>query len=208
VSLLQRKSFRIAFALLICLGALYVSRSLWLSALGRALVHDEGPVKADIVVLLGGDPWGDRLTRAAALVRDGYAPAILVSGPPGMYESNEADLAIHFALAHGYPAEWFVPLRHGALSTRQESVIVLAYLRAHNLHSFLLVTSDFHTARARRIFLSAIAASQAAGHTAPVFHTVAAPDRYFTPTTWWHSREGSKTTFFEWSKTIATALGI
>jgi hypothetical protein len=38
--------------------------------------------------------------------------------------------------------------------------------------------------------------------------TVTAPDEYFHPDSWWRSREGQKTVFFEWSKTVATALGI
>jgi hypothetical protein len=38
--------------------------------------------------------------------------------------------------------------------------------------------------------------------------TVAAPGEYFHPDSWWRNREGQKTVFFEWSKTVATALGI
>jgi hypothetical protein len=36
---------------------------------------------------------------------------------------------------------------------------------------------------------------------------VTAADEYFKADSWWRDREAQKTVFFEWSKTIATALG-
>jgi hypothetical protein len=37
---------------------------------------------------------------------------------------------------------------------------------------------------------------------------IASPDRHFTPRGWWKDREGQKVLFFEWSKTIATFIGL
>jgi hypothetical protein len=36
---------------------------------------------------------------------------------------------------------------------------------------------------------------------------VAAPDENFQEGSWWRNREAQKTVFFEWTKTLATALG-
>jgi hypothetical protein len=69
--------------------------------------------------------------------------------------------------------------------------------------SFLLVTSDYHTARARRIFL---AAERTSGFV-PQIRTVASRDEFFTPDSWWRNRESQKTAFFEWTKTVATVFG-
>jgi hypothetical protein len=182
----------------------YLARDVWLAALGRALIHDDGAAKAEIAVVLAGDPWGCRLTKAAELVRDGYAPRVLVSGPPGIYGVNEADAAIRFAIAKGYPAEWFIPLYHTGLSTRAEAVAVLDALAQRHIRSFLLVTSDYHTARARRIFLNA--ERQRGG--GPDLRAVASPDRYFSAANWWRNREGQKIEFLEWTKTLATVFGI
>ena len=190
-------------ALLVLCAAAYLARDWWLPAFGYALVHDDGPGKADIAVVLGGDYWGHRVERAGDLVRQGYVPAVLVSGPPGFYGMNEADAAIQFAASKGYPREWFIPLRHEALSTQTEAQAILDELRRRNVHSFLLVTSDFHTARARRIYR---AAERARG--GPEFRTVAAPDQYFRADSWWRTREGRKTVLIEWMKTIATAIGL
>ncbi|MCX6626415.1 MAG: YdcF family protein [Candidatus Solibacter sp.] len=200
------RSFRFKFALfLLLLGtALFLARDLWLSALGAALVHDDGAGNAEIAVVLAGDYAGDRLTKGAELVKQGYVPRVLVSGPPGFYGVNEADAALRFAIGKGYPAEWFIPLRHTALSTREEAAVVLDALKQRNIRSFLLVTSDYHTARARRIYRNAI--SQRGG--GPDLRVVASGDRFFSAANWWRHREGRKTAFMEWTKTLTSVFGI
>jgi uncharacterized SAM-binding protein YcdF (DUF218 family) len=192
----------IAFAVLLAL--LTLTSSLWLSAMGGALVHDDGPAKADIAVVLAGDYAGSRILTAAGLVRDGYVPAVLVSGPPGFYGANECDVAIQFAIGKGYPAQWFIPAPNTAYNTRDESKALVKDLRSRNVHSFLLVTSEYHTARSRRLFL---AAERAVGG-GPAIRVVAAPDPFFTAGAWWRNREGRKTAFMEWLKTITGAAGI
>jgi uncharacterized SAM-binding protein YcdF (DUF218 family) len=203
---LERRSFRFksALFLLFLAAVVFLARDLWLSALGAALVHDDGAGKAEIGVVLAGDNWGHRLTKAAELVKQGYVPHVLVSGPPGFYGINEADAAIQFAIAKGYPAEWFIPLRHTALSTREEAAVVLDALKQRNIHSFLLVTSDYHTARARRIFLRA--KRQRGG--GPDMRVVAARDQFFTAANWWRHRESRKIAFLEWTKTLTSVFGI
>jgi uncharacterized SAM-binding protein YcdF (DUF218 family) len=176
----------------------------WLTELGKSLVRNDGPAKADIAVVLAGDTRGYRILKAAELVRQGYVPAVLVSGPAGIYGYYECDLAIPFAAAKGCPSEWFVRFPNHALSTKEEAKAVLGELRRRNVRSFLLVTSDYHSGRAARTFH---AVERAAGG-GPPFRVVDARDEYFTANSWWHSREGWKTVFIEVSKTIATAVGI
>jgi len=196
--------FKSALVLLILAVVAFLARDIWLTALGRALIHDDGPGKADIAVVLGGDQWGNRIVKGAELVKQGYVPRVLVSGPPGIYGFNEADLAIQFAVRKGYPAEWFIPEYHTALSTREEAAPILDALKQRNIHSFLLVTSDYHTGRARRLYL---AAERRRGG-GPDLRMVAAPDQFFTANAWWHSRDGQKTFFLEWTKTLTSLFGI
>jgi uncharacterized SAM-binding protein YcdF (DUF218 family) len=172
----------------------------WLAALGRRLVRDEGPANAEIAVVLAGDFYGNRILRAAELVKQGYVPAVLVSGPHMLYGFYECDLAIPFAVKRGYPESWFIRAPNEALSTRDEATAILADLRRRGVHRFLLVTSDFHTARAARIYRAA----------APDLdmRVVAAPDEYFRADSWWHNREGRKIFLVEWLKTVANALGM
>lgn len=196
-----------------CLGALlfvlvvaavaFAARATWLPWLTDPLIRDEGPAKADVAVVLGGDLNGFRIIKAAGLVRDGYVPYALVSGP-SLFDRHESDLAISYAVHLGFPAEWFVGLPHTALSTRDEARVILPELRRRNVHRFLLVTSDYHTARAGRVFR---AAERASGGGLEM-RVVAAPDEYFHRESWWRNRESQKIFLVEWLKTVASALGM
>lgn len=198
--MLRPRFWLILLALFLLIG---LTAPVWLRALGGALIRDDGPAKADIAVVLAGDQWGNRILKAGQLVREGYVPAVLVSGPR-FYGEHECDAAIAFAVSRGYPREWFIGEPNDALSTREEARAMLAALRRRTVHRFLLVTSDYHTARSGRIYR---ATEQQMGG-GPEFRLVAAPDRYFRRDGWWHSREGLKIAFMEWSKTMATAVGM
>jgi uncharacterized SAM-binding protein YcdF (DUF218 family) len=181
----------------------FLTRPWWLAGLGRALVHDDGPAKADIAVVLAGDPYGHRILKGGELVREGYVPAVLVSGPAGAYGFYESDLAIAFAVRNGFPADWFLAFPNKSLSTREEAVDILKELRRRNVKSVLLVTSNYHSARARRIFL----ATERASGGGPEMRTVIASDEFFHANSWWLTRQGQKIAFIEWSKTVATVFG-
>jgi uncharacterized SAM-binding protein YcdF (DUF218 family) len=171
-----------------------------LGAMGSFLVQASPPEKADIAVVLAGDSFGNRILTAAQLAKDGYVPVVLVSGPGGEYDLHECDLAIPFAVRHGYPESYFAHFEHNARSTREEADVIVPELRRRNVHKVLLVTSNFHTRRAGALFRSA----------APemTIVTIAAPDENFTPHGWWHKREGQKTFLVEWEKNVAGWLGI
>jgi uncharacterized SAM-binding protein YcdF (DUF218 family) len=82
----------------------------------------------------------------------------------------------------------------------EEARFLVPELRRRGVHRYILVTSDFHTRRASSIYRKA----------APdlPFCVVASADPDFSPTGWWRTREGRKTAFFEWCKTIAYTFGI
>lgn len=184
----------------VLLAILVAAHSWWLARLGWLLVHNDGPAHADIAVVLAGDFYGNRILRAAELVKQGYVPQVLVSGPYGIYGFYECDLAIQFAVKHGYPESWFIRAPNTALSTREEAAVILPDLRRRGVHRFLLVTSNYHTARAARIYRPALRDLD--------MRVVAAPDLYFTPDGWWHNRQGQKVFLIEWLKTVANGLGM
>lgn len=188
-------------AALVLLAVLVAATShFWLAALGRYLVRAEPPVPADMIVVLAGDFSGNRILKAADVARQGFAPHVLVSGTSGEYGLHETDLAIPFAVRHGYPQSYFIALPNDARSTKDEATEVLAALAKRNVHRIDIVTSDYHTRRAGNIYRA-----QAPGLE---IHMVAAPDLYFTADGWWHNREGRKTFLFEWMKTVATWFGM
>jgi uncharacterized SAM-binding protein YcdF (DUF218 family) len=171
-----------------------------LSGLGSYLVQSGLPENADIAVVLAGDSFGNRILKAAELVRQGYVPRALVSGPEGLYGHHESDLAIPFAMKAGYPESYFVPFEHQARSTLEEAQAIVPELRRLGVKRILLVTSDYHTRRAGKMFRAA----------APdlTFLVVAAPDFYFSAQGWWLNREGRKTFVTEWMKTVAEWMNL
>ena len=173
---------------------------MWFGAMGRYLVEADAPVKAGIAVVLAGDGYGRRIIKGGELVKKGFVPKVLVSGPPGNYGVNECDLAIPYVVKQGYPEKWFIHFPVEAYSTRDEAKAVVAELRKRKIKKFLLVTSDFHTRRAGSIF------RQSAGDLE--FRVVAAEDEFFRADNWWKTRQGQKVFAQEWMKTFADWLGI
>lgn len=176
-----------------------VTYPLWLSFLASSLVCSEPPEKADAILVLAGDALGNRILKATELASQGLSHQILVSSPPA-YGSHEGEFAIEFAVQHGYPAKLFVELPHEASSTREEAHELAPVLRKLGVKKVLLITSNYHTCRAARVFRQAAPEIQ--------FIVVAAPDPSFSPDRWWQTREGRKTFLVEWLKTVAYWFGI
>src|SRR5580704_4898287 len=61
---------------------------------------------------------------ALGLVKEGWAPKILVDGPNGNYGLYECDLAIPFAVKAGYPESYFIHFENPAHSTQEEMRLV------------------------------------------------------------------------------------
>jgi uncharacterized SAM-binding protein YcdF (DUF218 family) len=185
-------------ALLLAL-TVFLLRAPLLTAAGQVLVEDDGPQKADLIIVLGGDDFGTRIVKAAQLQQAGYAPSVLVSGPPHLL-GPESDETIEYARRQGYSRSLFQPLPSKADSTRTETALIGQYLREHGVRKIILVTSNYHTRRAAKLMRK-----QNPGVWTVV---VPAPDPSFTPSAWWKRRDGRKTFLFEWMKTVATVLGI
>lgn len=179
---------------------LYACAGLWLPALATFLIDAGPPHKADMVVVLAGDPSGNRIIKAAELIRDGYAPKALVSGPDNQYGCTEDQYAIAYAERKGFPRSWFIGLPNHSRSTEQEADIIVPELRKRNVRSIDLVTSYTHTRRAGNAYRKRLGDIR--------LYVVAAPEPEFTAREWWKQREGRKAIFFEWTKTIATWLGM
>jgi uncharacterized SAM-binding protein YcdF (DUF218 family) len=194
----SRRTLWLAMAAIALLA--FVFHNAILGAVGSRLVNAQSPERADVVVVLAGDTYGDRIKKGAELVKQGYAPRVLVSGPSGLYGFHECDLAIPYAVKAGYPVSYFSHAENDARSTAEEARALLPYLRTENAHRVLLVTSDYHTRRSGRIFRAA----------APDLHfvVVAAPGPEFNPDGWWRTRQGRKIALVEWLKTVAEWFGV
>lgn len=197
----MRRSFpRLALAVLALSILLYATRTVWLSALGTALVDTEPPAKSDAILVLAGDYTGARLFKGAELARAGFAPRLYVSGPEGFYGRSEAELAIRFAVERGYPEALFTALPNQARSTADEAALLTPRIRGDGARSLLVVTSHYHTGRAGRLFRAAAPGVR--------IRMISAEPEEDWKHGWWTVREGRKVFVYEWIKTVTSWLGV
>jgi uncharacterized SAM-binding protein YcdF (DUF218 family) len=193
---LRRFFFILILFACVAAGA-YAGRHVWLPEIALFLIEDHPPEKAEIIVVLAGDGYGRRILRAVELVEQGYAPRVLVNGSAEFYGLNESQAAIEFAVQRGAPRRVFEAFPNEAKSTIEEAKIVDDELTRQGVSKALVVTSDFHTRRSRSLF-----AARGSGKVKYVFVASAYPE--FDPEAWWHSRQGVKTLFLEYLKTVYT----
>lgn len=110
----------------------------------QVLVLDNGPVQADVLVLLGGGA-GERPTRAAELFGSGAAPKILVSG------AGDADGNRLLLMHRGVPAGAIL-LEPNSKTTRENAQFSIPMLRALGARRVIIVTSWYHSRRALKCF--------------------------------------------------------
>ena len=171
-----------------------------LTAMGEFLIRAEAPVKADAIMVLAGDSDGNRILKAGEIAMASYAPIVFVSGPRPTYGVSEAELAINFAVRHGQPAALFQQVNiPEANSTEEEAALATPILRAHGIRKLMVVTSNYHTGRAGRIWRRVAKGIE--------IHMIAAKDTFYSADGWWKDRNGRKVAFFEWVKTITGPLG-
>jgi uncharacterized SAM-binding protein YcdF (DUF218 family) len=109
----------------------------------EVLTVDSGPVKADVLVVLGGTP--DRAKRAAELFGQGEASRILISGN-GDCASNEK------LLEKNNVASTAIILECKSGTTRENAEFSIPLLRQMGAHRVIIVTSWYHSRRALASF--------------------------------------------------------
>jgi uncharacterized SAM-binding protein YcdF (DUF218 family) len=112
-----------------------------------------GFAKADAIVVLGCKSRSRlrrRLDHAVELFRQGFAPALVLSGG-GRGEEPEAEIMCRGALADGVPAAALLVERHSrdTLGNARETA---ALLRAHGRRTIILVSDRTHLPRAALLF--------------------------------------------------------
>lgn len=174
---------------------LSVTHPVWLGWAGNFLVKTDPLEAADIIVALAGDGSGRRLLRAAELVEQGYAPRVLIPGPRTAYGARESDLALEFARREGLDMEILEGFPVDVTSTLEELAFVDRELQRRGVKKALVVTSNFHTRRARNIYRK-----HTSGAIEYIF--VAAGSPRFDPDSWWKTRDGKEVLVIEYIKTL------
>jgi uncharacterized SAM-binding protein YcdF (DUF218 family) len=139
------------------------------------LCMDSGPVKADVIVVLGGGSH-ERPERAAELFKEHAAPRIIISGL-GDCEINRRRL-----IAAGVPAN-AIELETQSRTTRENAQFTVKLLREQKQRRVILVTSWYHSRRALACFR----------HYAPEIRFYSRPSYFASARAdWSHNRIGSR----------------
>jgi uncharacterized SAM-binding protein YcdF (DUF218 family) len=183
--------------LLVSTAILAIRWQATLTSLGGFLVDSQPPQKADLILVLGGNFWGQRVLTGAELARLRYAPIALFSGPPYVGRP-EGELAIEFLVQKGYPRELFQAFAHNGGSTIAEANALRGELARRHARRVLLVTSNYHSRRAA-IVLTLLCPGVK-------FISIPAPDAHYHIDQWWNDDSSRQLFFSEWEKILGSVL--
>jgi uncharacterized SAM-binding protein YcdF (DUF218 family) len=126
-----------------------------LLAAGPFLVVRDQLQPAGAIVVIGGDHKPERMRQAGALFRQGYAPLVIISAGTIVLEGGErapeARVMLGQARELGLPED-ALNLEQASRSTYENAIYTKAVCQSRGIRSILLVTSAYHSRRARRIF--------------------------------------------------------
>jgi uncharacterized SAM-binding protein YcdF (DUF218 family) len=181
----------VLLCLLALAGLVYLLRHPLLRLAGEYWIVQDSLQRADALIVLSDDDfYADRATHAAELYRQGMAPIVVASGRRLRPYIGIAELMKHDLVERGVPENAIVQVSHLADNTREEAEVLRGVAEQHHWRKVIVVTSSFHTRRARYVFRHVFPAS---------VEVRVAPARDFSydPGHWWQTRLGQKRFFHE-----------
>src|SRR5581483_5007936 len=137
--------------------------------MARRLIRADPLQRSDLIVVLGSFRI-ERTLEAAALYREGWAPAIMLLRPPDLMRDGlrqqlhirvpvYLDVQIDVLRQLGVMPSAMEPSPGVQDSTRDEAAAIAALARRRGYRRIIVVTSPYHTARAGTLFDRAAAGS-------------------------------------------------
>jgi uncharacterized SAM-binding protein YcdF (DUF218 family) len=168
--------------LVFLLAALYLARHPIFRLVGEGWVVDDTLERSDAIFVLSDDNfYADRATHAAQVYRQGFAPVVVASGRRLRPYAGIAELMEHDLIERGVPKDKIIRITHDAENTREEAKSLAQLAKQRKWRSVIVVTSNYHTRRARYIF----------SHVFPKdikIRVSGASDGDFDPERWWEKR--------------------
>ncbi|HEY7180208.1 MAG TPA: YdcF family protein [Blastocatellia bacterium] len=195
----RSKRARVLLIVSACLAAVYFLTPVLLNEAAEGLIREDGLVKADVIVALGGDNRCNREKRAAELYHQGWADNVVVSGLSYSWGFHTGEAARKYVMSLGVPAEK-VAMISDTLNTRTEARALNDLMRERGWNSAIIVTSAFHSRRAT--YTVERAAPGRTFYSSPV--PTGSPE--WTPRAWWARRDDAYLTvreFTSWANTLA-----
>lgn len=204
---LKRIIFLIFFAALAFSVAVYLWPSRVLVPLGEFIVVKDPEERCDVIVVLSGGVV-DRSLAAADAYKKGLSQRILITRDKvsedyyelkkrGVNFPEPRDLERLILESLGVPGASIATIDQFVDSTLEEAELVRGFLIKNRYKSAVLVTSSFHSRRARAVFRKVL---QGTG-----IKVVSYPSRYsrFKPENWWQDRKAIQALVLEYQKMAA-----
>ena len=205
-----RRTLVRALAALLILTA--VSGAAFFPFAGRFLVREDPLQKSDAIVVLAGTR-AERCLEAVDLYRSHWAPIILISpGRPegaelelqrlGIRFPSDADLAREAMLQMNVPSAALEMLNGSLDNTADEAAAVHRVADARHWSRVIVVTSKYHTRRARYAFVRELRDAN--------IEVIMRASRHdpSTPQQWWRHRGDIRYVLAELEKFVAYKLGL
>jgi len=175
----------LVFLALLCVAIYLARHPLMRFAAGELIVED--PLqKSDAIIVLSDDNfYADRATRAAELYRQDLAPSVVASGIRLRPYAGISELMLHDLIERGVPKEHIVLFPQNADDTREEATALSQLLAERKWKSVIIVTSNYHTRRARFIFRKIFSEDIRV-------EVASARDANFDPSNWYEHRRAVK----------------
>ena len=183
---------RLIFLLFIAafLIVLYLVRHPLLRFAANEWIVENVPAHCDAMIVLSDDDYAaDRVNRAAQLYRSQAAPIVVASGRMLRPYAGIGELMQHDLAERGVPQTAIIVFKHTGENTREEAEAIRSLVQDRGWKRLLVVTSNYHTRRARYIFSRVLSPTQ--------IFVASAPDTGFDPNSWWEHRYGVKMFFSE-----------
>jgi len=171
--------------------------------MGKALIVNDHLERADMLFVLNGDV-NTRPVQTVDLYRQGLAPVVGIAQAEkhtteeiGLLP-NETDVAIQEMVKLGIPQDSIVvlPSEEPVTSTYDEAVALRQYVENNAIHSIIIVTSEFHTRRAKWICEKELKGLDV------TIMMAATPNEDFNSSNWWKSENGLITVNNEYVKLL------
>ncbi len=138
---------------LLALIVLYMARHPIFRLIGEGWVVEETLEHSDAILVLGDDNfYADRATRASQVYRQGLGPIVVASGRRLRPYAGMAELMEHDLIERGVPKDKILRVAHDSDNTREEAKTLVQVAKQKKWRSVIVVTSNYHTRRARYIF--------------------------------------------------------
>jgi uncharacterized SAM-binding protein YcdF (DUF218 family) len=177
---------------------------------GQVLIAaDPTPGRLDAAIVLQGSIVAEktRLAGALSLLQEGIADRVLLNVPKESYWGQSIPPVARAYVERTYGSDLaarldFCEMGPEVNSTKQEAEAALSCIRQHRWLSVAIVTSNYHTRRARIIWRRAAKKYDPAIQVS--IQSVADPE-FQQP--WWRSRQSAKIWLLEFSKLVWALFG-